>query len=229
MVMVVDRWDMTNLFHAHEDFIQTFSAYLVAGLDPKDTYLVLSDERETGPFGLFWDHIMTDMNGKVLLLENTKLQNPLASTKNLKQFLFSLLPPFPVSNANDGNHIQSHTNICLKRVIFGVHAGISPLSREIGKSSSFSPPTTTLFLTFKDFVLKCLIFPTDDVVNNDRIYADDKIPTEGTFTMYTLSPPYDERDEGDGMCQPALHKLRDVYIKWRNPNITILPLLNHEL
>lgn len=60
------------------------------------------------------------------------------------------------------------------------------------------------------------------------IYAYDNIPTEGTFTVYTLSPPYHKIHESNGMCQPALHKLRDVYLKWRNPNITIVPLANSE-
>ena len=60
------------------------------------------------------------------------------------------------------------------------------------------------------------------------IHAYDNIPTEGTFTVYTLSPTYHDTDESNGMCQPVLHKLRDVYLKWRNPNITIVPLANSE-
>ena len=44
----------------------------------------------------------------------------------------------------------------------------------------------------------------------------DVLPTEGAYTVYSLSG----REEGEQSCE-ELHRIRDEYIKSRNPNITI--------
>ena len=79
----------------------------------------------------------------------------------------------------------------------------------------------------KDWLIydRCCIF-CHYLFGISNIHAYDIIPTNGSFTVYSLSPPNIDSHEGNGMCEP-LHRLRDVYLKWRNPNITIISLPPH--
>jgi hypothetical protein len=167
-VFVLSRWDATNLYHAHEDFIQTFSAYLVAGLDVKDTLIVLADAMPLGPFFDFWDHVMSDMNGP-LTEEDKNLRQHMPHVMRLTEFL----------DAVTLNGTTPSQHICLRRAVFGVHAGISPMSREIGHRVNCQPPSSALFASFRTFVLERLGLDSDKVVIAKQ--AQEKTPLKVTY------------------------------------------------
>ena len=149
-IFFIGRWDPTNLFHAHEDKIQTFAAFLVTETDPSNTQVVLVDDVQLGPYMSFWDHVASSKNG-LLSKEDIESRNAKTDSYNLKSLVQFYLKKNP--------HIK---NICLRKAIFGVHAGISPLSREIGKPSGCSPPDTSLLLYYKRFVLEQLNLSQDE-------------------------------------------------------------------
>lgn len=61
-----------------------------------------------------------------------------------------------------------------------------------------------------------------------NIHAYDVLPKEGSYTIYTLSPPDADKNDGFGLCTP-LQKLRDEYILERNPKVRIVPLSGETL
>lgn len=167
-VFVLSRWDATNLYHAHEDFIQTFSAYLVAGLDVKDTLIVLADAMKLGPFFDFWDHVMSNMNGP-LTDEDKSMREHRPHVMRLNEFLDSVTR----------NLTTQAQHVCLRRAVFGVHAGVSPMSREIGHKANCKPPTSALFVSFRIFVLERLGFESDKVAIAKQVK--DKSPIKVTY------------------------------------------------
>lgn len=61
-----------------------------------------------------------------------------------------------------------------------------------------------------------------------NIHSYDVIPTEGNLTVYTLSPPNIDEDEGHHLCS-SLQSRRNEYIQTRNPQLKIVALEPAEL
>eukprot|EP00977_Amphora_coffeiformis_P001080 scaffold223_cov145-Amphora_coffeaeformis.AAC.4 len=61
-----------------------------------------------------------------------------------------------------------------------------------------------------------------------NILAYDVLPKDGSYTIYTLSPPDVDEADGHGLCGP-LQELRNAYIRQRNPDVKIVPLTDGSL
>ncbi|KAI8831851.1 hypothetical protein BC829DRAFT_102367 [Chytridium lagenaria] len=58
----VDRWDTTNPYQAHQDFLNAFTSYATVRppLDPTSARIVLLDPRQPdGPYTKAWTHIFS--------------------------------------------------------------------------------------------------------------------------------------------------------------------------
>ncbi|KAJ3306201.1 hypothetical protein HDU76_004880 [Blyttiomyces sp. JEL0837] len=123
-VYMVSRWDTTNPYQAHQDFLNTFLGYATLNLSASDTQIMFLDTRLTdGPYISAWSSVFS-----------SSFQIPsipdLASLPGL---------------SNTTQHV------CFKRIVWGLHGGISPLAMNArAKGGCQGSP---LLLAFRRFML----------------------------------------------------------------------------
>ena len=152
-LLMLSRWDPTNLFHFHEDVIHTFSAFGVTDLDVENTEVMLLDSRMPldGPFHLFWERVFTGKRHRSNKLAET------ADKDDYKQPLTRDIHSLAKELQQSGKK-----TLCVARAVFGVHGGISPFSRGIGESlHSCKQGTTALIHGYRDFIWARLGFNDD--------------------------------------------------------------------
>ena len=116
---MVSRWDTTNPFQAHHDMLNTFQVYASLNLDPNSIQVVLLDTRyPDGPFNLAWSRIF--LGGKRVV-----------DIRELLRF------------AARGSPSKT---ICIRKAIWGVHGGISPLSFQAHKVQHVFHPRSCIAL-----------------------------------------------------------------------------------
>ncbi|KAI8850027.1 hypothetical protein BC829DRAFT_390240 [Chytridium lagenaria] len=102
----ISRWDTTNPYQAHHDFVNTFRVYAALGLSADEVQPVILDSRTTdGPYLGLWATIFSSSNR---ILDIRQLSALIASQRDLE---------------------ASRKRLCIRRAIWGIHGGISPNSR----------------------------------------------------------------------------------------------------
>jgi hypothetical protein len=171
-VLFVDRYDEKNLFHAHEDMLQTFTAFAVLGMRTADALVVRVDNLREGPFRLFWDHVVSELNGPPSAEDLRSRDAPFDSAE-LAPFVRAVLAGRPPAEPLNATQKQlSAGRACITgRAVFAVHAGVSPLSRGIGMRTQCSCGDAALILGFRDFMLKRLSLPDNDALMAEKVRA----------------------------------------------------------
>ncbi|KAJ3019739.1 UNVERIFIED_CONTAM: hypothetical protein HDU68_010519 [Siphonaria sp. JEL0065] len=126
----ISRWDTTNPYQFHQDAMNTFLVYSMLNLTTDNIQPVLLDRRKAdGPYTAAWSHIFTS-------------SRRLVDIRQLSEAAMRQLTGWA------GN---SSPNLCVRRAIWGIHGGISPMSRGGNKKSECigSP----LFQAFREFML----------------------------------------------------------------------------
>ncbi|KAJ3192010.1 hypothetical protein HK101_007186 [Irineochytrium annulatum] len=122
------KWDTTNPYQAHQDFLNTFLVYSALDLDASETQAILLDSRyKDGPFTSAWSHVFSG-------------SRRLMDIRQLADEVLARLPrhkPDPV--------------LCFKDAAWGIHGGISPLSRGASRKDFCS--SSPLILAFRSFML----------------------------------------------------------------------------
>ncbi|KAJ3133820.1 hypothetical protein HK100_004033 [Physocladia obscura] len=128
-VFFISRWDTTNPYQFHQDALNTFLVYALLDLSPNEIQPVLLDRRETdGPFTIAWSHIFTSSNRLIDIREiSSAVYKHIDSRKDS--------PPI----------------LCLRSAVWGIHGGISPLSRNARTEDSCT--SSPLFEAFRAFMI----------------------------------------------------------------------------
>ncbi|KAJ3286491.1 hypothetical protein HDU76_007968, partial [Blyttiomyces sp. JEL0837] len=125
-VYMISRWDTTNPYQTHQDLINTYQTYITLNLSVADTQVVLLDTRmPDGPFPLASSNIFSS-SGSVTSIRN------LVNLPGLQK------------NGSGGR-------VCFKRIVWGLHGGISPLAmggRRLGNCQGSS-----LLISFRRFMV----------------------------------------------------------------------------
>ncbi|KAJ3213893.1 hypothetical protein HDU67_002347 [Dinochytrium kinnereticum] len=98
------RWDTTNPYQAHQDFLNAFTSYASVRppLFPNTTHPILLDTHPDGPYIKAWSHIFS----------HTKMLYTLHDLADRIQTLTGKID----------------ATVCIKRGVWGAHGGVSPLS-----------------------------------------------------------------------------------------------------
>ncbi|KAI9358908.1 hypothetical protein DFJ73DRAFT_905018 [Zopfochytrium polystomum] len=133
-VFFLMRNDATNVYHHYQDSLNTFQVYSALGLDAEKTQLVLVDNRVVdGDFVGAWARIFSGSQ----------------RVRDLRELTDEVLRELQDVNGKVGGARPSHT-LCFRRAVFGVHGGVSPLSRNSNLPSRC--PSSPLLKGFADFV-----------------------------------------------------------------------------
>ncbi|KAJ3072256.1 hypothetical protein HDU98_003952 [Podochytrium sp. JEL0797] len=129
-VFFISRWDTTNPYQFHQDALNTFLVYSLLDLDPAEIQPVLLDRRSPdGPYTAAWSHLF---GGGMRLLD----------VRQLRDGALDKLDP-----ADGGSG-----NICFRQAVWGIHGGISPLSRN-GRIKNSWCTHAPLMLAFRQFMI----------------------------------------------------------------------------
>ena len=143
-ILFISRWDTTNQYHATEDFLQAWVTLLVAGIDPHNAIVVRLDTKNMGPFTSFFNNALS---GKPLPKEEK-------TDKNLTRDIINIVDWAKTSKFS-----------CFSRAVFGIFAVPSPVSFQMYHEhpipTSCGPPDTSIFTSFKDFMIKSFNFVPD--------------------------------------------------------------------
>ncbi|KAJ3416263.1 hypothetical protein HDV05_002553 [Chytridiales sp. JEL 0842] len=121
-VFFIDRFDSTNPFQAHQDFLNTFLVYAAFDLSPSKTQPILLDNRcRDGPFTLVWSDVFSDSKR---LIDVYQLRWALPAWKR-------------------------NGTVCFKDAVWGIHGGQSPLTIRNGdRNWCGSSPVMNAFRSF---------------------------------------------------------------------------------
>ncbi|KAJ3393559.1 hypothetical protein HDU84_001689 [Entophlyctis sp. JEL0112] len=132
-LFMVSRWDTTNPYQFHQDALNTFMVYGLLNLSSSEMQTVILDSRKAdGPYTAAWSHMFSSSRR---LLDIRQLA--LAAKEII------------------GSETPSPT-LCLRRAVWGIHGGISPMSRFATHKTNCT--SALLHNAFSEFML-------------DRIYA----------------------------------------------------------
>ncbi|KAJ3285727.1 hypothetical protein HDU76_008097, partial [Blyttiomyces sp. JEL0837] len=126
-LFMISRWDTTNPYQAHQDMLNTFLVYSKLNLSADRIQPVLLDSRNAdGPFVGAWSHLFTSSHNLI----------------DIRQIIDKAIP----NSKPDSDGI-----LCLKSAVWGIHGGISPLSREARKARMCKAAPT--ILAFRAFMI----------------------------------------------------------------------------
>ncbi|KAJ3211020.1 hypothetical protein HDU67_004822 [Dinochytrium kinnereticum] len=115
----ISRWDTTNPYQSHQDFINTFRVYSALGLSVRDFQPVFLDARlPDGPYTSLWATLFS-------------------SSKRL-------LDLNHIAGIAPGGG-----RVCVRRAVWGVHGGVSPIARNgKEREACFNAPILEAFRSF---------------------------------------------------------------------------------
>ncbi|KAJ3232414.1 hypothetical protein HDU81_003006 [Chytriomyces hyalinus] len=129
----ISRWDTTNPYQFHQDAMNTFLVYSLLQLHPSKVQPVILDSRNSdGPYTAAWSHIFSSSRH---LVDVRQIRD--AITAGLKQ---KAVP------------MNASPVVCFKRAVWGIHGGISPLSR--GGTKKTKCENAPLLFAFRSFMLE---------------------------------------------------------------------------
>ncbi|KAJ3235280.1 hypothetical protein HDU78_005278 [Chytriomyces hyalinus] len=129
----ISRWDTTNPYQFHQDAMNTFLVYSLLQLHPSKVQPVILDSRNSdGPYTAAWSHIFSSSRH---LVDVRQIRDTI--TAALKQ---------------NTNPLNASPVVCFKRAVWGIHGGISPLSR--GGTKKTKCENAPLLFAFRDFMLE---------------------------------------------------------------------------
>ncbi|KAJ3320306.1 hypothetical protein HDU76_000323 [Blyttiomyces sp. JEL0837] len=142
----VSRWDTTNVYQAHQDFLNTFIVYSYYDLDHTQVQPILFDSRSTdGPYLAAWSHLFTTSKQ---LMDIRHLP-----TSNLVTMVDDDDDEVDEAMKKRRDNRDPPKTICIKDMVWGIHGGISPLSRGGGKITKCETKSP-LLNAFRDYMIE---------------------------------------------------------------------------
>ncbi|KAJ3388108.1 hypothetical protein HDU84_000268 [Entophlyctis sp. JEL0112] len=127
-LFMISRWDTTNPYQFHQDALNTFMVYGILDLSVNEMQTVILDSRKAdGPYTAAWSHMFS-------------------STRRL----MDIRQLAAAAKQKIGSEARSPT-LCLRRAVWGIHGGISPMSRFASRRSECTD--ATLHNAFSEFML----------------------------------------------------------------------------
>ncbi|RUP43118.1 hypothetical protein BC936DRAFT_137580 [Jimgerdemannia flammicorona] len=149
-LFMISRYDISNVYHIHQDFMHTFLSYGVMDLDPETTEVIFLD---TDVGGIRKSHAVWKQAFSGFRM------GPKHSNSDAIRTVRDLAES---SYRQSGNFLlgwgRKSRNICLRSATFSVHGGLTLLSRQKGTPSSCSD--APMLKSFADFMLTRLDLPT---------------------------------------------------------------------
>ncbi|KAJ3095482.1 hypothetical protein HK100_005826, partial [Physocladia obscura] len=130
-VFMISRWDTTNPYQFHQDAMNTFIVYSLLGLSPSQIQPIILDARHAdGPYTAAWSHIFSSSHHLI----------------DIRQLSTSAASYIPSSKSQ-----TEKPTLCMRRAIWGIHGGISPMARGGRKRAGCT--SSPLFSAFSEFML----------------------------------------------------------------------------
>ncbi|KAJ3097414.1 hypothetical protein HDU97_004893 [Phlyctochytrium planicorne] len=105
------RWDTTNPYQAHQDFLNTFRVYSTLGINADEILPVFLDTRQVdGPYTQIWADVF---GGGSRILD-------------IRQLASIVVQKYQQSPHQDRTKPR---NLCLRKATWGLHGGISPIAK----------------------------------------------------------------------------------------------------
>ncbi|KAJ3133818.1 hypothetical protein HK100_004031 [Physocladia obscura] len=166
-VFMISRWDTTNPYQFHQDAMNTFIVYSLLGLSPSQIQPIILDARHSdGPYTAAWSHIFSS-------------SHHLIDIRQLSASAASLIP---------SSKSQSETQIlCMRRAIWGIHGGISPMARGGRKRARCT--SSPLFSAFSEFMLD-RVLDSAAHESNKPLIASNLAKTAQTLSLSSTLPAW---------------------------------------
>ncbi|RUP44659.1 hypothetical protein BC936DRAFT_149163 [Jimgerdemannia flammicorona] len=178
-LFMVMRWDINNVYHIHEDFLQTYLGYSVMDLDADDTELIFLDndpDVSNKRANAIWKSVFSRRSNK-------KVGNSLDTIRTLRDLANATTP--------------GARYLCLRSATFGLHAGLTTLSRQVAVSTEC--PSSPVLRAFADFMLTRLgLPPVYDTIPNE--------PTASATSILSISQYALSSDLRDAEITPLLER-----------------------
>ncbi|KAJ3094688.1 hypothetical protein HDU97_007708 [Phlyctochytrium planicorne] len=129
------RWDTTNPYQAHQDFLNTFRVYSALGINADEILPVFLDSRDVdGPYTQIWADVF---GGGSRVLDIRELSSVVVEKWRRSQ------KSHERRDANESTTEYSESpeaeepqqakrpirNLCLRKAVWGIHGGISPIAK----------------------------------------------------------------------------------------------------
>ncbi|KAI8614824.1 hypothetical protein BC830DRAFT_1125608 [Chytriomyces sp. MP71] len=135
-VFFISRWDTTNPYQFHQDALNTFLVYSLLNLQPDSIQPVLLDSRDRdGPFTLAWSHIFAS-------------SHRLLDLRQLRRAVQEALP----ATGKRARGERGGRTVCFRRGVWGVHGGVSALSRG-GTRRDVECESVPVLRAFREFMV----------------------------------------------------------------------------
>ncbi|KAJ3204349.1 hypothetical protein HDU67_009636 [Dinochytrium kinnereticum] len=205
----LSRWDTTNPYQAHHDMLNTFRIYASLGLSVNDVQPVILDSRSVdGPYLGLWGTLFTSSNRVMDIRQLASLAMTKAKTKS-----------------------SAGGKLCIRKAIWGIHGGISPISRNGAKvDKCHMSPLLQAFSAFvEDRLRNTFLGPKDAGVSvMGPVTSWPKGPSKNRTPLAVL--PVDE----SGIAGPFKHsdvprRILRVTFAVRNASTPLLPTRESKL
>lgn len=155
-LFMISRYDISNVYHIHQDFMHVFLGYGLVDLDPATTEIIFldSDEGGTRKSHAIWKQAFSGFR-TVPGHSDPNADNVIRTIRDLVNEKFDEKGKF-ITDAH-GN-TRKMRNLCLRSATFSVHGGLTLLSRQKGKTSQCED--SPMLRSFADFMLTRLNLPT---------------------------------------------------------------------